>query len=114
MSTVFKKIIDGEAPARIVYRDEQITAFWDIHRQAPVHILVVPNRVIPGANDLTPGDDALVGRMVRVAAQIAKEQGIAERGYRLMINCGSEGGQTVYHLHLHLLGGRPLGPMLAR
>lgn len=114
MSTVFKKIVDGEKSADIVYQDDQVTAFKDIHPQAPVHILIVPNRVIPSTNDIQPDDETLVGHMVRVAAQIAEEQGIAERGYRLMINCGSEGGQTIDHLHLHLLGGKPLGPMLAR
>ena len=108
MSTIFQQIIEGKASADIVYQDEQVTAFWDIHPQAPVHIIVVPNRVIASTNDLTPGDEVLVGHMVRVAAQIAEEQGIAARGYRLVINCGYEGGQTVYHLHLHLLGGKHL------
>ncbi len=114
MSTVFKKIVEGETDADIVYQDDQVTAFWDISPQAPVHILVVPNRVIAGVNDLTSGDEALVGHMILVAQRIAAEQGIAERGYRLMFNSGREGGQTIYHLHLHLLGGKPLGPMLAR
>ncbi len=91
-----------------------MTAFWDIAPQAPYHILVVPNRVIPSVNDLTSEDEKLVGHMVLVARQIAQEYGFAERGYRIIINCGREGGQTVYHLHLHLLGGRPIGPMVVR
>lgn len=114
MSTVFQQIVEGKAQANIVYQDETVTAFWDIAPQAPYHILIVPNRVIPTLNDLTPDDETLVGHMVRVAAQIAREHRFAERGYRIIINCGREGGQTVFHLHLHLLGGRPLGPMLTR
>jgi histidine triad (HIT) family protein len=114
MSTIFKKIVDGKAEARIVYQDERVTAFWDISPQAPVHILVVPNRVIPTVNDMTPDDESLVGHMVLVAKQIAEEQGIAKRGYRLIMNCEREGGQTVFHMHMHLLGGRPMGPMVVR
>jgi histidine triad (HIT) family protein len=111
--TIFSKIVQGDIPADIVYQDEMVTAFRDISPQAPTHILVVPNRAIPTAADLKPGDEALVGRMVRVAADLAAEAGIAQDGYRLMINCRDHGGQEVYHLHLHLLGGRPLGPMLS-
>jgi histidine triad (HIT) family protein len=111
--TLFSRIVRGEIPADIVYQDELVTAFRDIAPQAPTHILVVPNRVIPTAADLTTDDEAVVGRMVRVAADLASADGIAEDGYRLMINCRDHGGQEVYHLHLHLLGGRPLGPMLS-
>ncbi|KPJ80892.1 MAG: purine nucleoside phosphoramidase [Gemmatimonas sp. SG8_23] len=111
--TLFSKIVRGEIPADIVYQDELVTAFRDIAPQAPTHILVVPNRVIPTAADLTTDDEAVVGRMVRVASDLASADGIAEEGYRLMINCRDHGGQEVYHLHLHLLGGRPLGPMLS-
>ena len=114
MSTIFSKIIAGDASADIVYRDDRVTAFRDINPAAPTHILVVPNKEIPTVNDLDEEDAALVGHMVLVAKQLAREEGIAERGYRLIINCNSEGGQVVYHLHLHLLGGRPLGGMVKR
>ena len=108
---IFCKIVAGEIPSDIVYQDEEIIAFRDITPLAPTHVLVVPNHVIPTAADLTADDEATVGRMVRVAADLAEQAGIAEDGYRLMINCRNHGGQEVYHLHLHLLGGRPLGPI---
>ncbi len=111
---IFAKIVRGELPADIVYRDDVVTAFRDIAPQAPVHVLVVPNEWIPTAADATDEDEAVLGRMIRAAAKIAEDEGIAEDGYRLMINCRNHGGQEVPHLHLHLLGGRPLGPMLAR
>jgi histidine triad (HIT) family protein len=111
--TIFQKIVRGEIPADIVHQDDMVTAFRDINPLAPVHVLVVPNRVIPTADDVTADDDALVGRMVRVASEIAREEGVADDGYRLILNCRAHGGQEVFHLHLHLLGGRPLGPMLA-
>ena len=114
MSTIFSCIAAGEAPADIVYRDEQVTAFRDIAPAAPTHILVIPNREIPTVNDLAPEDAALVGHMVLVAQKLAVAEGIAEDGYRLIINCNRNGGQVVYHLHLHLLGGRALGPMVVR
>jgi histidine triad (HIT) family protein len=109
MSTIFAKIIAGEAPADIVYRDEQVTCFRDIAPKAPTHILIVPNREIATVNDLTPDDAQLVGHMVLVAQRLAAQEGIAERGYRLVVNCNREGGQVVYHLHMHLIGGRSLG-----
>ncbi len=112
--TIFSKIIRKEIPADIVYQDDQVTAFKDINPQAPVHILIVPNKPIPTVNDVTPEDEADLGHLFVVAAQIAAEQGIAEDGYRLMVNCNKHGGQVVFHLHMHLFGGRPLGPMLAR
>lgn len=112
--TIFRKIIDREIDADIVHQDEHVTAFRDIRPQAPVHILIVPNKLIPTVNDVTKTDEALIGHMVVVAKQIAQSEGIAESGYRLLINCRDHAGQEVYHLHLHLLGGRPLGPMLAR
>ena len=112
--TLFLKIVKGEIPADIVYQDDLVTAFRDIAPQAPTHILVIPNHVIPTVADVTEADEAVLGRMLRVAAKIAEDEGIAEDGYRLMINCRDHGGQEVYHVHLHLLGGRPLGPMLAR
>lgn len=111
--TIFSKIIRREVPADIVYQDELVTAFRDISPQAPTHILIVPNLLIPTTNDVVPGHEAALGRMITVAAKIAKEQGIAEDGYRLIMNCNRHGGQEVYHIHLHLVGGRQLGPMLA-
>lgn len=111
---IFAKIVRGELPADVVYQDEMVTAFRDIAPQAPTHVLVVPNKAIPTAADATDDDEALLGRLVRTAVKIAEAEGIAEDGYRLLINCRSHGGQEVPHLHLHLLGGRPLGPMLAR
>jgi len=112
--TIFSKIIRREIPSDIVYQDEQVTAFRDINPQAPVHILIVPNKLIPTANDVMPEDDQLIGRMFVVARQLAAQEGIDERGYRLIVNCNRDGGQEIYHLHLHLLGGRRLGPMLMR
>lgn len=111
--TIFSRIIRGEAPATIVYQDDLVTAFHDIGRRAPVHILIVPNRLIPTVNDATPEDEAALGRMFTVAVRIAADLGIADSGYRLIVNCNHDGGQEVYHLHMHLLGGRRLGPMLA-
>jgi histidine triad (HIT) family protein len=114
MATIFSKIVQGDSPAEILYRDELVTAFKDINPAAPVHILIVPNREIATANDLRREDEAVAGRMLVVAARLAREAGIAENGYRIILNCNRHGGQTVYHLHLHLLGGRPLGPMVLR
>ena len=112
--TIFSKIIRREIPSDIVYQDEQVTAFRDINPQAPVHILIVPNKPIPTANDIADSDEALVGHMFTVARDLAKLEGIAENGYRLIINCNQHGGQEVYHLHVHLLGGAPLGAMVAK
>jgi histidine triad (HIT) family protein len=109
----FARIISGEAPATIVYQDDLVTAFHDIHPQAPVHILIVPNRLIATVNDVTPEDEAALGRLFTVAARLAAERGIAESGYLLMVACNRDGGQEVYHLHMHLLGGRRLRPSLA-
>jgi len=114
MTTIFAKIISGDIPAAIVYRDELVTAFRDISPQASTHILIVPNKVIPTLNDLTEDDELTAGRMLLVAKKLAEQEGIAENGYRLIVNCNAHGGQEVFHLHLHLIGGRPLGPMLAR
>jgi len=113
MPTIFSKIIAKEIPSEMVFQDDRVTAFKDINPAAPVHILIVPNKEIPTIDDVTPEDEAVLGHMLIVAKQIAREQGIAENGYRLIINCREHGGQEVYHLHLHLLGGRKLGPMLA-
>lgn len=114
MSTIFSKIISGEIPADVVYQDELVTAFRDINPQAPTHILIVPNKEIATVNDLEEEDEQVAGRLLLVAKKLAAQEGIAEDGYRLMINCNKHGGQEVFHIHLHLLGGRPLGPMLAR
>ena len=114
MPTLFERIITGELPADIVHRDAQVIAFRDIHPRAPVHILIVPNKPIATANDIADEDAALIGHMVVVARDLARREGIAEDGYRLIVNCNAHGGQEVYHLHLHLLGGRPLGAMVAK
>ncbi len=108
----FARIISGETPADIVYQDDLVTAFRDIHPRAPVHFLIVPNKLIPTINDVTPADEAALGRLFTVAERLAGEMGIAEGGYRLVVNCNRDGGQEVFHLHMHLLGGRRLGPML--
>jgi len=113
MPTLFERIISGELPASFVYRDEQVSAFRDIHPRAPTHILIVPNKPIPTANEVAAADATLIGHMVLVAAQIARAEGIADSGYRLIINCNPDSGMEVAHLHLHLLGGRPLGAMVS-
>lgn len=112
--TIFSKIIRKEIPSQMVYQDDLVTAFRDISPQAPVHILIIPNKLIPTVNDITPEDEVTLGRLFTVAAKLAAQEGIAADGYRLLVNCNRHGGQEVYHLHMHLLGGRPLGPMLAR
>jgi histidine triad (HIT) family protein len=105
---LFCKIIAGEIPAAIVHQDETIVAFSDINPQAPLHVLIVPRRHIPSLNDLTPEDDQLVGSMFRRAAALAREHGYQDRGYRTVFNTNREAGQTVFHIHLHLLAGRGL------
>ena len=112
--TIFSRIVRGEIPADIVYQDDLVTAFRDIRPLAPTHILIVPNRVIPTLADVSADDEAVLGRLLRVASDLAADEGVARAGYRVMINCREHGGQEVYHLHLHLLGGRPLGTMLPR
>lgn len=106
--SIFEKIIAREIPAEIVYEDDNVVAFRDIDPQAPIHILIIPRKVIATSNDLGTEDEELVGHMVTTAARIARQEGIADSGYRLVINCNKDGGQAVYHLHLHLLGGRPM------
>ncbi len=105
---VFCKIIAGEIDSDIVHSGERSIAFRDLHPQAPTHILIIPRRHVPTLEDLTPDDTPLLGEMFTVARRLAAEEGIAERGYRTVFNCREEGGQDIYHLHLHLLGGRPL------
>jgi histidine triad (HIT) family protein len=112
MPTLFERIVAREIPADIVYQDDEITAFRDIHPRAPVHILIVPNKVSPTVNDIADDDAPLVGRLFLVARDLAKKLGIAADGYRLLVNCNQHGGQEVYHLHLHLVGGAPLGTMV--
>ena len=106
--TIFSKIIRRELPADIVYEDDDVLAFRDINPQAPVHVLVIPRLEIATVNDIAPGQAELVGKMVLAAQKIAADEGIAEDGYRLVINCNRHGCQEVFHLHLHLIGGRQL------
>jgi histidine triad (HIT) family protein len=109
MSTIFSKIINKEIPADIVFESDNILAFKDINPQAPVHILIIPKVEIPKVTDLNGKENAdLLGEMIDVANKLAKENGIDEDGFRLVFNCGDNGGQEVYHLHLHLLGGRQM------
>lgn len=114
MSTIFSSIISGEIPATIVYQDDLVTAFRDINPVAPVHILIVPNKEIATVNDLADEDEQVAGRMFLAARKIAQQEGIAESGYRLIVNCNRDGGQEVYHLHMHLVGGRRMGPIVVR
>jgi histidine triad (HIT) family protein len=108
MDTIFGKIARGEIPADIVYQDEDVVAFRDLHPQAPIHILVIPRKPIRTLNDLEAADAELVGKLFLAARKVAEREGIAAAGYRTVINCNAAAGQTVFHLHLHLLGGRPL------
>lgn len=103
---IFCRIIAGEAPADLVHTDDRAVAFRDIHPVAPTHILIVPNKHIPSVNDLTPEDGALVGHLFGLARQIARQEGIDQTGYRLIVNTGQHAGQVVFHLHLHLIGGQ--------
>jgi len=111
--TIFRKIIDKEIPSDMLYQDEYVTAFRDISPQAPVHILIIPNKLIPTSNDIEIADELLIGKLYTVAKKLAKQEGIAESGYRLIMNCNQDGGQEVLHIHLHLLGGKPLGKLVA-
>ena len=108
MSTIFGKIIRREVPSTIVYEDDEVLAFEDVNPQAPVHILVIPKKEIPTLNDLQKEDAELMGKLFLVAQKIAKEQGFAEEGYRIVFSVNDAGGQTVDHIHLHLLAGRNL------
>lgn len=106
--TLFSKIIRREIPADIVYEDDQVLAFRDVHPQAPVHVLFVPKRAVASPDDLGPGDRDLAGDLILAAAAYARREGFAQAGYRIVMNCNADGGQTVFHLHLHLLAARPL------
>jgi histidine triad (HIT) family protein len=108
MDCIFCKIIAGQIPSDVIYTDDKAIAFRDINPMAPVHLLIIPREHIPSLNDITEPQIALVGHMVQVAKQLAKQQGIATKGYRIVINSGPQGGQVVQHLHMHLLGGREL------
>jgi histidine triad (HIT) family protein len=108
MDCIFCKIIAGQIPSDVIYTDDKVVAFRDINPMAPVHLLIIPREHILSLNDVTEQQTTLVGHMVQVAKQLAKQQGIATKGYRVVINTGSQGGQVVQHLHMHLLGGREL------
>jgi histidine triad (HIT) family protein len=112
MECIFCQIASGKIPSDIVYQDEEVIAFRDINPQAPVHLVIIPRKHITSLAHLSEADAALIGRMVAIANQLAKKEGVADKGYRLAINCGEEGGQAVPHLHLHLLGGRRLSGRL--
>lgn len=105
---LFCKIANKEMPTSLTYEDDLVVAFNDIYPKAPIHQLIVPKKHIATINDLSSADEALVGRLFIVAAQLAKQHNIAERGYRVLMNCNQEGGQIIYHMHLHLLGGKQL------
>ncbi len=111
--TIFSKIIRQEIPTELLYQDELVTAFRDISPRAKSHILIIPNKLIPTVNDVEPEDEQALGRLFTVAKKLAAEEGIAEDGYRLIMNCNRHGGQEVYHIHMHLLGGQPIGPLVA-
>ncbi len=106
MKCIFCEIAEKKIPAKIIYEDEFVMAFDDINPQAPLHILVIPKRHIPTILDINEEDNLLLGYLFQIANKIAKDKKIAERGFRLIINCNPEAGQTIYHLHLHILGGR--------
>jgi histidine triad (HIT) family protein len=109
MACLFCEIVAGRIPSRSVGSDDRLMAFHDVNPQAPTHVLVVPRRHVTNLLELGPGDDDLVGAMLRKARDVAKELGLGERGFRLVFNCGDDAGYSVHHIHLHLLGGRPLG-----
>ena len=106
---LFCKIVEGKIPSKKVYEDDDVLAFDDIEPQAPVHVLVVPKKHVATLNELAPEDDAVAGKLLRVAARIAKERGIAERGWRATVNVNRDAHQLVFHVHLHLMGGRSFG-----
>ena len=108
MSCLFCRVVSGELPARKIYEDDAVVAFHDVNPQAPVHVLIVPRKHIATLYDVGAEDEPLIGRMHARATAIARELGVAERGYRTVFNCNSEAGQSVFHIHLHVLGGRPM------
>ena len=108
MPCLFCRILAGELPGKFLYQDDRLVVLQDINPQAPLHALVIPRRHVASLNELSAEDDGLVGEMIRRAAAVAREHGVSERGYRTVFNCNSEAGQTVFHIHLHVLGGRPM------
>lgn len=112
--TIFSKIITGEIPSEQLYQDDLVTAFRDINPAMPTHVLIIPNKWIPTIDHVEADDEPAMGRMITVARKIARDEGIAEDGYRLIINCKEHGHQEVMHIHMHLLGGDRVGPMLVR
>ena len=108
MDCIFCQIVDGKIPGDIVYQDEKVIAFRDINPQAPTHVLIIPRQHIPSLTHLSGNESLLIGNMVSIANQLAEREGVSGSGYRLVINCGEQGGQLVPHLHMHLLGGRRL------
>jgi histidine triad (HIT) family protein len=113
MDCIFCKIVEGSLPSKKVFENDKVLAFQDIQPAAPVHILIIPKAHIASMNDVGSGDWEVMGEVLKAAQHIAKEQGIAESGYRLINNCGPDGGQVVFHLHFHLLGGEKLAPLNA-
>ncbi len=111
--TLFSKIINKKISADIIFQDDRVTAFRDIQPQAPSHILIIPNKPIPTVNQVVEEDESVLGYLFIVAKKLAQQEGLSENGYRLIVNCGNHGGQEIYHLHMHLVGGRKLGRMLA-
>ncbi len=109
---IFCKIVARQAEANILYQDELVTAFTDLHPATPVHLLIVPNRHLAGVNDVTAADEPALGRLFSVAARLAGEHGVDDSGFRLVVNTGRDGGQEVFHLHMHLLGGKRVGPLI--
>ena len=112
MDCIFCQIVAGKVPSEILYQDEEVIAFRDINPEAPVHLLIIPRKHIPSLIHLSEAETHLIGHMVSIANQLAKREGISEGGYRLVLNCGEQGGQLVPHLHMHLLGGRRLSDKL--
>jgi len=112
MDCIFCQIVAGKVPSEIVYQDEKVIAFRDINPQSPTHLIIIPKKHIPSLTHLSEAELPLIGHMVNIANQLAKGEGISESGYRLVINCGEQGGQLVPHLHMHLLGGRQLSGAL--
>ncbi len=106
---IFCKMASGEIRPDVVYENEAVLAFRDLNPQAPTHVLVIPKRHIATTNDLQVGDSELVGKLILAAKEVAELEGLGERGYRTVLNCNAEAGQSVFHLHLHVLGGRPMG-----
>ena len=112
MDCIFCQIVAGKVPSEIIYQDEKVIAFRDINPQAPTHLIIIPKRHIPSLAHLSEEESPLIGQMINIANQLAKREGISESGYRLVMNCGEQGGQLVPHLHLHLLGGKKLSDKL--